>query len=291
MQKNLTTDDLRETKQHGFPGFPLQFYMDDTRDFYNSQVSWHWHNEFEIVLVSEGTVIFHIGQHTLTLQAGEAIFINSRILHQFTAENYGILPNIVFAPEFIAPSESVIYQKYIAPVEKSTLEYLVLQKECDRQARILELLEILFQTLASEKYHELQVRNLLSEVWLMMTEQIPPAIEKEPHKGRKNFSYNSVMVMIQYIQSHYMETICLEDIAASANISKNTAIRYFHANIGMSPIDYLLKCRISIACKMLRETSDKISHIANSVGYENTGYFCRLFRRHTGLSPNEYRRL
>ena len=88
-----------------------------------------------------------------------------------------------------------------------------------------------------------------------------------------------------------METICLEDIAASANISKNTAIRYFHANIGMSPIDYLLKCRISIACKMLRETSDKISHIANSVGYENTGYFCRLFRRHTGLSPNEYRRL
>lgn len=291
MQKILTTDDLRETKQHGFPGFPLQYYLDDTRDFYNSQVNWHWHNEFEIVLVSEGTVIFHIGRHTLTLYAGEAVFINSRILHQFTAEHYGIIPNIVFSPEFIAPSESVIYQKYIAPIEKSSLEYLVLRKTCEWQAQVLELLGQLFYCLSLESFHELQVRNLLSEAWLIINGQIPPATEESRYKDQKAFSYNSVMVMIQYIQSHYTESICLEDIASAANISKNTAIRYFHANIRMSPVDYLIKYRMGLACKMLRETSDKISHIANSVGYENTGYFCRLFRKHTGFSPNEYRHL
>lgn len=291
MQKILTTDDFRETKQHGLPEFPLQFYIDDTRDFYNSQVNWHWHNEFEIVLVSEGTVIFHIGRHTLTLCAGEAVFINSRILHQFTAENYGIMPNIVFAPEFIAPAESIVYRKYVAPLEKSTLEYLVLKKTCAWQSQVLELLEALFRCLSYDNFHELQARNILSEAWLIMTGQILPVIKEAQPKGQKNFSYNSVMVMIQYIQHHHMESICLEDIASSANISKNTAIRYFQANIGMSPVDYLLKCRMGIACKMLRETSDKISHIAASVGYENAGYFCRLFRKHTGVSPGEYRRL
>ena len=99
------------------------------------------------------------------------------------------------------------------------------------------------------------------------------------------------MVMIQYIQTHYMDSISLADIASAINISKNTAIRYFNAHIGMAPVDYLIKYRMGLACKMLRETSDKISHIAKSVGYENTGYFCRLFRKHTGLSPKEYRRI
>ncbi len=56
MQRILTTDDLRETRRHGVPDFPLEYYLDDTRDFYNSQVGWHWHNEFELLLVSEGTV-------------------------------------------------------------------------------------------------------------------------------------------------------------------------------------------------------------------------------------------
>ncbi len=289
MQKILTTDDLRETKQHGHPGFPLQYYLDDTRDFYNSQVSWHWHNEFEIVLVSEGTVHFYIGGHTLTLYAGEAIFINSRVLHQFTAENYGIMPNIVFAPEFIAPSDSFIYQKYVAPIEKSTLEYLILNRECEWQSRILELLITLFEQLSADHFNELRIRNLLSEAWLMIGCHMPPFSEKKRSRTNSDFSYNSVLIMIRYIQTHYMETISLEDIAATVNISKNTAIRYFCANIGMSPVDYLIKYRMNLSCKMLRETSDKISHIANCVGYENIGYFCRLFRKHTGLSPGEYR--
>ncbi len=86
-----------------------------------------------------------------------------------------------------------------------------------------------------------------------------------------------------------MEEISLNDIAASVNISKNTAMRYFAANIGVSPVDYLIKYRIGISCKMLRETSDKISHIAGCVGYENTSYFCRLFRKYVGVSPKKYR--
>lgn len=104
-----------------------------------------------------------------------------------------------------------------------------------------------------------------------------------------NSSGNSVKLMIQYIGAHYMEEISLNDIAASVNISKNTAMRYFAANIGVSPVDYLIKYRIGISCKMLRETSDKISHIAGCVGYENTSYFCRLFRKYVGVSPKKYR--
>lgn len=291
MQRILTTDDLRETRRHGVPDFPLEYYLDDTRDFYNSQVGWHWHNEFELLLVSEGTVMFHIGRHVFALEAGEAIFINSKVLHQFTAEDYGIMPNIVFAPEFIAPAWTAIYQKYVAPVEKSTLEYLVLRKGHGWQGRVLELVGALFSHLESGSVNELRVRNLLSEAWLVMVEQIGSLPGENKHGGDADFAHNSVMVMIQYIQEHYMENIGLADVAAATNISKNTAIRYFDANIGQSPIEYLIRYRITMACKMLKETSDKVSHVAGRVGYENVGYFCRLFRKHVGMSPKEFRTL
>lgn len=289
MQRILTTDDLRETKQHGQPDFPIQYYLDDTRDFYNSQVDWHWHNEFEIVAVSEGVVDCHVGQESFRLKAGEAVFINSRVLHQFTAKDYGIMPNIVFSPEFIAPEQTVIYDKFIAPIEKSTMEYLVFKNICEWHNRVLELLSTLFYEISVDGFNELKVRNILSEAWVIILEQVRHTLRENKCVNDANSSGNSVKLMIQYIGAHYMEEISLNDIAASVNISKNTAMRYFAANIGVSPVDYLIKYRIGISCKMLRETSDKISHIAGCVGYENTSYFCRLFRKYVGVSPKKYR--
>ena len=95
--------------------------------------------------------------------------------------------------------------------------------------------------------------------------------------------------MLQYIQTNYNSDISLQDIAEAGNVSKNTALRYFKQKIGISPVNYLIQYRISAACKLLKETSDKITHIAACVGYSNTGYFCRLFKKMTGVSPKEYR--
>ncbi len=289
MQRILTTDDLRETKQHGQPDFPLQYYNDDTRDFYDDQIDWHWHNEFEIVAVSEGAVVCHAGQESFTLNAGEAVFINSKVLHQFTAQDYAIMPNIVFSPEFIVPEQTVIYEKFIAPVEKSTMEYLIFRNTCEWQNKVLELLSALFRDMSAGNVNELKVRNILSEAWLVMVEQVRHLLKEDEYRNERNSSSNRVKLMIQYIRAHYMEDIRLDDIADSANVSKNTAMRYFGANIGVSPVDYLIRHRIGISCKLLKETSDKISHIAACVGYDNTSYFCRLFRKHVGLSPKKYR--
>lgn len=110
MQNIHTNSNLQETKKHGGPDFPLEFYIDDTRKFYNNDINWHWHKEFEIICVSEGTVTCQVEQKTYTLHSGEGIFINSGMLHHFTAENYGVMPNIVFSPTFLAPGESLIYK-------------------------------------------------------------------------------------------------------------------------------------------------------------------------------------
>lgn len=291
LQRIMTTDDLREMKQHGQPDFPLQYYLDDTRDFYNNQVDWHWHNEFEILAVSEGMIFCHVGQECFPLKTGEVVFINSKVLHQFTTKNYGIMPNVVFSPEFIAPEQTLIYEKFVAPVERSAVEYFIFREGCGWQDRILDLFTKLFHNMSAGEFNELQVRNILSEAWQVMLEQVGDVLKGNERRDDRNSASNCVKVMIQYIRAHYMEEIRLEDIAASANISKNTAIRYFGEKIGVSPVEYLIRYRIGVSCKLLKETSDKISHIAGCVGYENTSYFCRLFRKHVGVSPQKYRGL
>lgn len=289
MQKIITADDLRETKQHGVPDFPLEYYVDDTREFFNHQINWHWHSEFEIVTVSEGQAICHIEKEIVILKPGESIFINSGILHSFGSDSYAVMPNIVFTPDFIAPASSLIFRKYVAPVEQSSLMYVVFRREEKEKEQICQQIDSLCTSLSVEARNELYIHNMLSQIWQILVEQIKPELENKKPLPQNDSSWVSVPIMLQYIQTNYNSDISLQDIAEAGNVSKNTALRYFKQKIGISPVNYLIQYRISAACKLLKETSDKITHIAACVGYSNTGYFCRLFKKMTGVSPKEYR--
>lgn len=289
MQNINTNSNLQETTKHGKPDFPLEFYIDDTRKFYNNDINWHWHKEFEIACISEGIVTCQIEQKTYILHPGEGIFINSGTLHHFTSENYGVMPNIVFSPVFLAPVESLIYRKYVLPIENAMLPCFIFKQQETWQKHILDLCGRLFRNLASPERQELLIHTLLSEIWLIMTEHLSPK-QLTPRSGiLPSHSERMLPVMLAYIQTHYASPITLTDIAAAANISPNTALRYFRQNIGVSPVEYLIQYRILTACKMLRESSDKIASISVRVGYDNISYFCRIFKKYVGKSPSQYR--
>lgn len=289
MQSVNTNVNLHEERKHGMPEFPLEFNIDDTRDYYNNDINWHWHKEFEIVCILEGSVTCHINQSTYDLKQGEVIFINSGTLHRFTSKDYGIITNIIFLPGFLASGESLIYQKYIMPLEKSALSCITFKKEEPWQKQILFLFEKLFFRLTEPEWNELWIRNQVSEIWLSMLEHLNYSQLVPKAVNHTAYSENMLQVMIQYIQMNYETPITLADIAEVANISKNTALRYFQENIGISPVEYLIQYRINMACKMLRETSEKVAYISNHIGYDNVSYFNRIFKKYVGKTPGQYR--
>ncbi|MDD3340566.1 MAG: AraC family ligand binding domain-containing protein [Lachnospiraceae bacterium] len=111
---NTKTDTKgRELLEHGTALFPISCYEDD---LVVSNVPWHWHDEFEVLYVIEGSVIVSVGTDKYTLATGDGFFINSGILHSVTKGSTAKsqIRSVVFHPRIVGSGfDSIYWQKYI----------------------------------------------------------------------------------------------------------------------------------------------------------------------------------
>jgi transcriptional regulator GlxA family with amidase domain len=89
----------------------------------------------------------------------------------------------------------------------------------------------------------------------------------------------------------YKNATVVSDVVAASKIPERTLKRRFKAATGSTLIEHVQRVRIEEAKRALENTSVPVDEISAEVGYEEPGFFRRLFKRHTGLSPGEYRRL
>jgi len=94
----------------------------------------------------------------------------------------------------------------------------------------------------------------------------------------------------RYIDLHYREKITLEELIQLSCINRTALNTKFKRSYGFSPIDYVINKRIEEAKLLLAETALEINELSERVGFSSASYFSRIFRRYTGMSPNEYRR-
>lgn len=108
--------------------------------------------------------------------------------------------------------------------------------------------------------------------------------------GYSNNIKKEVDLAIHYFNENFSSQISIEDYARSRHISPCWFIRSFKKYIGVTPMQYILSIRISNARFFLENTDDSISEISSMVGYDNSLYFSRIFKKQTGLSPQNYRK-
>lgn len=93
-----------------------------------------------------------------------------------------------------------------------------------------------------------------------------------------------------YLHAHFAESIPLEQLAQTANLSTFHFARAFKRSTGVAPHAYLRRLRADKAKVLLTSTTLNIGEIAAAVGYETPQAFARMFRAEVGESPNRYRR-
>lgn len=94
----------------------------------------------------------------------------------------------------------------------------------------------------------------------------------------------------EWIQTHFSEDVRFELLAEEIGMSTRNFSRRFKEATGDTPINYLHSLRIATAKRLLETTRMTIQTIAGEVGYIDLLFFRRLFKRHSGLTPTDYRK-
>lgn len=92
-----------------------------------------------------------------------------------------------------------------------------------------------------------------------------------------------------YIDAHYNENINMDDVAKKVNVSYHYFSKLFKQQTGKSFTDYLTDLRIEKSLEMLRATQRSIKEISLEIGYNDPNYYCKIFKKMTGVTPTEYR--
>lgn len=282
-----TDDSLMETVSHGDEAYPFSYYYENLALFDFNCIDWHWHNEFEFVFIESGDVFCDIGATHFILHAGQGIMINSKVLHKLESEGDVIIPNFLFKPSFIAPTESLIYEKYVSPILSSSMEYVIFQKDIAWQSVALDIIKNIIKLQYASDNREISVSINVQQLWLLLLENL--SFESFEDQTTIN-SRARLQLMMQYIHAHFAESISLEDIANSVAISKSSALHLFQSGIKMTPINYLISYRLRQAALLLTGTEKKIASIALESGFNSVDHFCRTFKNTYGITPTNYRK-
>lgn len=93
----------------------------------------------------------------------------------------------------------------------------------------------------------------------------------------------------QYIASHFREDVRLEQVAELAGMTPVAFSRFFHQRTGRTLSDYIIEIRLGFASRMLIDTTMTAAEICYDSGFNTLSNFNRLFRKHKGCSPTEFR--
>lgn len=130
---------------------------------------------------------------------------------------------------------------------------------------------------------DLAVKELLFRIM-----QVQNLNEGQDHAYSEHTA-NPLSYVIAYIRQHISDSISIESLSEKAYMSKSTFYRAFKRELGLSPIEFILREKMAIAKKLLLGSNTKIAAISAEAGFQDVNYFIRLFRKMEGITPKQYR--
>ena len=282
-----TNENNEELVQHGDYEFPCAVYFSDIDIYTASEIAWHWHKEIEIVVLYEGNVSLETAKESIILKKGEGVFINSEELHYFKkiGDEKCVLISYVFDKSFVIGDKgSIIERKYIEPlVQNKTLSLFKISETLSRK-----LEEVFFEYEDKKFGVEINIRNILSSVLLeIIIENREKLIEKKIYK---NLDSQRIKGMLDFIQKNYPNELTLKEIGEAVFIGERETLRCFARTIGISPIEYLKKYRVTAAANLLTTTDLPVTEICMQCGFNSPSYFSKSFQKVFNVTPREYRK-
>lgn len=284
------------SREELLPCFSADFPYISTRAELNKYVQpfvpWHWHRTVEFFYMQNGTLEYNTPGGRHLFPEGSGGMVNSNVLHMtkpLSQPEKTIQLLHIFDTSLLAGEHgSRIEQKYIAPIVTSPqIEVVSFSPETSEHKKILELILEAFRLPEYKFNYEMKLRETLSELWLMLFEQVRPLLDQSK-ECRK--STDPIKKMMIYIHEHYSEKISISELAAAAYLSERECFRVFRDCLHMTPAEYIKSYRLQMACRMLTKGQEPVTVVGQACGLGSSSYFGKVFREYAHCTPSEYRR-
>jgi AraC-like DNA-binding protein len=114
-----------------------------------------------------------------------------------------------------------------------------------------------------------------------------PRRDASPRTG--GLSPEQLQTVTTFMSANFSSNITLDQLAKEAGLSRYHFLRRFSAATGKTPLQNLTELRLEAACHLLAVDNDPVSQVGRRCGFPNPEHFARVFRKHVGCAPSQYR--
>jgi AraC-like DNA-binding protein len=278
----------------------LQLYLEKNEDFTCSS-----HSMFRLIFIYEGTGILRMNNNRILFMAPTVLCLHEKDtltveqFHNVKAKTIYFDPvviNNIFSleklrgnPEDLSQTEFADYcllsPFLIGPDRRGE----IIQIGLSSGKRIMGFLDRLGNELDTldNNFWRCRSRSIIYEI-LSFLQYLYTEMEID-NNYKVLESESEIDKVLLYIHANYEQKITLNHLTELFHINRTTLSEEFAKVTGMSVIDYLIKLRIKIASIFLSQTAIPISEILYRTGFNDSTHFGKMFRKHTGFSPSQYR--
>lgn len=240
----------------------------------------HRHARFtEMLYVYQGTGQYVAGGYSYAIRTGDVLLYNQGDLHEVTSSLHHEIGTYCFGLSNLRLGR-------LAEGHFSDPEHGFVRPAADEIDHIQSLCELIYRHAERHSAYADELVSHLLPALVLLSANLPPdeRAADQPH--------NLVLAnrIRQYIGTHFTEQLTLEDIGQALSMSPYHLAHIFKDMTGMSPIHYMIRCRVGEAQNLLISTDYSATQIAAIVGYANVNHFNAIFAKLVGLPPIRYRK-
>ena len=256
----------------------------------------HIHNEFEIFIVLKGSGIAKIKNKSYTLKTGDAYLINSGEVHSYMRDPlYSLdVEDVNDVPLFLFVQISNHCLREYFPQIRTTIFNSCNLRDYLSEEEVRKAVSLLVSSAKSyfveEPLYQLNILSNVANVLSTCYKKVPHEIISEAQKSSLKQKNLRVERIISYIDANFETQIRLQDLAEQENLSPTHFSHLFTSMFGVTFQNYVNIKRMEQCIRLMPNKEKTLLEISYESGFSDPKYMNRMFIKHFGYTPKEYRK-
>jgi len=254
---------------------------------------WHFHPEFELVLILKSTGRRMVGDHIGYFDEDDLVFLGSGIPHVWINDAQFINGEAGYQADAIVIHfmDSFLGDKFLSIPEMENFKNILrtssrgLAYHGETRTKINNLMKSMLAMSGLKRL------SALFEIFDLLTTSTEYEVLASPGYTQVELKASDRFGKVtEYIMRNFDKEITLPEVTSIANMAVTTFCNFFKDHFRVTFVEYLSTVRIGYACKLLADDDHNIVEIAYESGFKNLANFNRQFKRFKNMTPTEYRK-